>query len=74
MRRLDVAGIVAIVIAATMGGAVVLALAGVVFTGKSLSEQGAHALSTICGALISVLSTIVGGMVKGAIEGRSEDG
>jgi hypothetical protein len=62
--KIDAADIVAIIIAVSLAGVVLMAIWGVVFAGRTLSDQGAHALSTICGALLSVLSMIVAGKVK----------
>lgn len=61
MAQLDVRGAIALIIVITLGVAVVTVVVGAVVTGRALSEQGAHALSTICGALIGVLSVYIGG-------------
>lgn len=61
MNRLDVRGAVALIIVLILGITVISAVVGAVVTGRVLSEQSAHAISTICGALIGVLSVYIGG-------------
>ena len=64
MKGLDVRGVVALMITMTLGIAVVVGIVGVALSGRPLSDQGAHLLSTICGAMIGVLSMIVADKVS----------
>lgn len=61
MPPVDVRGAVALIIVLTLGVTVISVTVGAVVTGRVLSDQAAHAISTICGALIGVLSVYIGG-------------
>lgn len=60
---MDVKGMIAVIIVVTLCTVVVGSVAGAIVTGRTLTEYSAHALSSICGALIGVLATYFGAKV-----------
>ena len=59
----DIKGTIALVITVTLSITVIGAVVVLAVTGRTLSPQAEHALSTICGALIGVLSVYIGSKV-----------
>lgn len=66
--KFDVKGLIALIIVVTLCATVILAVIGAVITGRTLTEYSAHALSSICGALIGVLATYFGGKMPSSGE------
>jgi hypothetical protein len=60
----DFKGAVAMIIALTFGVVLVSTVVGAIATGRGITAETAHLLSTIAGALIGVLSAYVGEKVS----------
>ncbi len=62
--KMDTRGLIALIIVLTFGIMLNVLVAGAVITGRKMEPEAINAISTICGALIGVLSMYIGDKVS----------
>lgn len=60
-RGVNYAGLCALIAVSAVAAVVVLAVAGIVWHGRTLNEHGANALSIAIGGLLTLAGTYIGG-------------